>query len=90
MLLWPALGERPNEGREMSYEAFDPLKRELTPAMIELLQDLADGETVKAWAFRKKRHPQTVKNVLSLIRDALGASTTVQAAVMAKRRKLIE
>lgn len=57
---------------------------------LELLQLLADGKTLEQAAEEMGLREQTAKNYMYDIRHKLDASTTVNAAVIAVRRELID
>jgi DNA-binding NarL/FixJ family response regulator len=67
----------------------EPDTRELTPRQVNVLQALANGESMKAFAEINGLSYSSVKNTVSFAMDALGADTKEQAVAMALRRGII-
>lgn len=64
------------------------LTPEQTAEMLSL-QALADGETVKEFAYRTGRHCTSAQSIVHRARKTLGARTNTQAVVAAVRKDLI-
>lgn len=57
----------------------------LTEREKEILQALAYGERLKAYAFRIHRHPQSIKNRMTIINRKLNAYNHTHAVAIAMR-----
>jgi len=61
----------------------------ITENQTNILQALADGEELKASAYRTGRSYATLMATLKLIRHKLGAKNSLHAVVIALRRGII-
>ncbi|PJJ57584.1 regulatory LuxR family protein [Mumia flava] len=62
---------------------------EIEPMDLEILGDVARGETVEAIARRLDVSERTVRRRLRLVADRLGVDTTIEAVVWAVRHGLV-
>jgi DNA-binding NarL/FixJ family response regulator len=66
-----------------------PIEEVLTSREKQILQLLADGNSLKEIAVAQRLATQTVKFYAQNIREKLNATTTVQAVVIAFRKEAI-